>query len=182
MLRSGGLNTSSSDLLTARRRGSVRLAIALAGAIAALAVLGRSADPASKLLPAATAPGGSVLLGAAIALTGNANLYGQDQRMGLTLAQRWFEATPHPRPVRLQLEDGGSDEASAIAAFSRRRSIEEGMRSDSRYFATVRRAISMPLSFSLETMASSESTSRGGSSSIICLMRCRTASAECASP
>ena len=118
MLRSGGLNTSSSDLLTARRRGSVRLAIALAGAIGALAVLGRSADPASKLLPAATAPGGSVLLGAAIALTGNANLYGQDQRMGLTLAQRWFAATPHPRPVRLQLEDGGSDEASAIAAFN----------------------------------------------------------------
>ena len=118
MLRSGGLSSSSSDLLTARRRGSVRLAVALAGAIGALAVLGRSTDPASKLLPAPTTPGGNLLLGAAIALTGNANLYGQDQRMGLNLARQWFASTPHPRPVTLRLEDGASDEPSAIAAFN----------------------------------------------------------------
>ena len=118
MLRSGGLSPSSSDLLTARRRGSVRLAVVLAGAIGALAVLGRSTDPASKPLPAPTAPGGNLLLGAAIALTGNANLYGQDQRMGLNLARQWFASTSHPRPVTLRLEDGASDEPSAIAAFN----------------------------------------------------------------
>jgi len=112
MLRSGGLNTGSSDLLSARRRGSVRLAGAVAVAITGLAVLGRNSDPAGKPLPAA------VTLGAAIALTGNANLYGQDQRVGLELAQRWFASTPHPRPVRLELEDGASDEPSAIAAFN----------------------------------------------------------------
>ena len=118
MLRRGGLNGGTSNLLDARRRGSMRLAVALAGAIGALAVLGRSTDPASKLLPAPTAPGGNLLLGAAIALTGNANLYGQDQRMGLNLARQWFASTSHPRPVTLQLEDGASDEPSAIAAFN----------------------------------------------------------------
>jgi branched-chain amino acid transport system substrate-binding protein len=112
MLRSGGLNGGPSDLLWARRRGSVRLAGAVAAAITALAVMGRSTDPASKPLP------GSVTVGAAIALTGNANLYGQDQRMGLTLAQQWLSSTAHPRPMRLQLEDGASDEPSAIAAFN----------------------------------------------------------------
>ncbi|MFM7312035.1 MAG: ABC transporter substrate-binding protein, partial [Cyanobium sp.] len=59
-----------------------------------------------------------------IALTGNANLYGQDQRLGLALAERWAAAearrdpAANPRPVRLQLEDGASDEASAISAFN----------------------------------------------------------------
>ncbi|MBV2351914.1 ABC transporter substrate-binding protein [Synechococcus sp. HK05] len=112
MLRRGGLSGGPSDLLSARRRGSVRLAAAVAAAITALAVLGRSSDPASKPLPA------SVTVGAAIALTGNANLYGQDQRMGLALAQQWLSSTAQPRPMRLQLEDGASDEPSAIAAFN----------------------------------------------------------------
>ncbi len=56
------------------------------------------------------------------------------------------------------------------------------MRIASRYLATVRRAMSMPASRSLSTRVSSESTSRGLSASINCLMRWRTASAECASP
>ena len=112
MLRRGGLTAGASDLLAARQRGSHRLALAVAAGITLLAVLGRSSDPSARPLPPA------VTLGAAIALTGNANLYGQDQRMGLALAQRWFEATPHPRPVQLQLEDGGSDEPGAIAAFN----------------------------------------------------------------
>ena len=112
MLRSGGLNAGPSDLLGARRRGSVRLAGAVAAAITALAVMGRSSDPASKPLPA------TVTVGAAIALTGNANLYGQDQRVGLALAQQWFASTAQPRPMLLQLEDGASDEPSAIAAFN----------------------------------------------------------------
>jgi branched-chain amino acid transport system substrate-binding protein len=97
-----------------RRRGAGRLAALMAAGIGVLAWLGRSADPAAKPLTA-----GPLTLGAAIALTGNANLYGQDQRMGLTLGERWARQTaPASRPVQLQLEDGGSDEAGAIAAFN----------------------------------------------------------------
>ncbi|MEN9541672.1 MAG: hypothetical protein RLZZ459_1763 [Cyanobacteriota bacterium] len=112
MLRSGGLNPT--DPLVTRRRGSARLATAVAGALASLAFLGRSSDPAAQLL-SSTAP---LKLGAALALTGNANLYGQDQRMGISLARQWFQPKPHPRRVDFQLEDGASDEASAIAAFN----------------------------------------------------------------
>jgi branched-chain amino acid transport system substrate-binding protein len=112
MLRRGGL--SSTDPLVARRRGSARLAAALAGALALLAWLGRSSDPAAQPL----SPSAPLRLGAALALTGNANLYGQDQRMGINLAQGWFQKQSHPRPVELQLEDGASDEPSAIAAFN----------------------------------------------------------------
>ena len=112
MLRSGGLNPT--DPLVTRRRGSARLATAVAGALALLGFLGRSSDPAAQLL-SPTAP---LKLGAALALTGNANLYGQDQRMGISLARQWFQPKPHPRRVDFQLEDGASDEASAIAAFN----------------------------------------------------------------
>ena len=38
--------------------------------------------------------------------------------MGIGLAQQWFKAKPQTRPVQLQLEDGASDEPSAIAAFN----------------------------------------------------------------
>jgi branched-chain amino acid transport system substrate-binding protein len=112
MLRSGGL--SPTDPLVARRRGNARLAAAVASALALLAFLGRSSDPAAQRLN----PEAPLTLGAALALTGNANLYGQDQRMGISLAQGWLEARPHPRRVALQLEDGASDEPSAIAAFN----------------------------------------------------------------
>jgi branched-chain amino acid transport system substrate-binding protein len=112
MLRSGGL--SPTDPLVARRRGSARLAAAVAGALALLGFLGRSSDPAAQPLN----PEAPLTLGAALALTGNANLYGQDQRMGIGLAQDWLQAQPHPRRVALQLEDGASDEPSAIAAFN----------------------------------------------------------------
>ena len=102
-----------------RRRGSLRLASLLAGAIGFLAWLGRGADRAAQPLPP-----GPLTLGAAISLTGNANLYGQDQRLGIELARRWADTLPLPagdsprRPLRLQLEDGGSDEPTAIAAFN----------------------------------------------------------------
>ena len=52
----------------------------------------------------------------------------------------------------------------------------------SRYLATVRRAMSMPLFLNISTIASSESTFAGRSSSIICFMRSRTDSDEWASP
>src|ERR1700735_4582413 len=52
----------------------------------------------------------------------------------------------------------------------------------SRYLATVRRAISMPVARKRSTMVSSERISAGSSASISCLMWWRTASAEWASP
>ena len=48
--------------------------------------------------------------------------------------------------------------ALAASCFSRRRCTDEGIRIASRYFATVRRAISMPASRSCSTMVSSDST------------------------
>jgi branched-chain amino acid transport system substrate-binding protein len=115
--------TSDATPLDHRQRGSLRLAALLAAAVGATALLGRSSDPAAQPLPPASAPDGALTLGAVIALTGNANLYGQDQRLGIGLAERWAadrarrDPAAFPRPVRLSLEDGASDEQSAIAAF-----------------------------------------------------------------
>ncbi|MFM8524334.1 MAG: ABC transporter substrate-binding protein [Cyanobacteriota bacterium] len=112
---------STSGRIERRRRGVFRFTVVLAVGLGTIAWLGRSTDPAAKPLAA-----GPLTLGAAIALTGNANLYGQDQRMGLTLAERWYRGLgasrkhdqAEVRPLRLQIEDGASDEASAIAAFN----------------------------------------------------------------
>src|SRR5262245_14465243 len=65
---------------------------------------------------------------------------------------------------------------------SRRRCTEEGMRKASRYFATVRRAMSIPSPLSRSTILSSDNTSLAGSASIISRIRWRTASDECESP
>ena len=101
-----------------RRRGAVRLSAFLAAGLGMLVLLGQRNDPASARLD----PKQPLTIGAVIALTGNANLYGQDQRLGLDLARRWFHnqgqaRSPRPAPL-LRLEDGASDEASAIAAFN----------------------------------------------------------------
>ena len=95
-----------------RQRGALRLAALLAVGVGVLAVLGVKADPASQAAPT------SLTIGAVIALTGNANLYGQDQRLGLALARLWADGQSPARALTLQLEDGGSDEATAIAAFN----------------------------------------------------------------
>jgi branched-chain amino acid transport system substrate-binding protein len=59
-------------------------------------------------------------VGAVLALTGNANVYGQDQRVGLTLALAAINAGGGigGTPVRLSIEDGGSDDPSANAAMT----------------------------------------------------------------
>jgi branched-chain amino acid transport system substrate-binding protein len=61
-----------------------------------------------------------VPVGAVLSLSGNANAYGQDQKLGLSLAQEAINAAGGiaGSPVQLQLEDGGSDEAGASAAMS----------------------------------------------------------------
>src|SRR5687768_9274948 len=62
--------------------------------------------------------------------------------------------------------------------FSRRRWTEDGIFNDSRYLATVLRAMSTPSFLSTATSWSSDSTASAGSLSISSLMRERTASAE----
>ncbi|MEB3238770.1 MAG: ABC transporter substrate-binding protein [Cyanobacteriota bacterium] len=59
------------------------------------------------------------LLGAAVALTGNASAIGQDQRIGLDLAAATIgPAGPGRRlPISLAVEDAGTDEQSASQAF-----------------------------------------------------------------
>src|SRR5215470_750601 len=63
-------------------------------------------------------------------------------------------------------------------ARARRRCDEEGIRNDSRYLATVRRAISTPSARRISAIRSSDSTAASGSASIRVRMRVRTASAE----
>ena len=61
-----------------------------------------------------------VPVGAVLALTGNANVYGQDQRTGLNLALAAINGSGgiNGKPMALRLEDGGSDEPAANAAFT----------------------------------------------------------------
>ncbi|KEF42607.1 MAG: branched-chain amino acid ABC transporter substrate-binding protein [Cyanobium sp. CACIAM 14] len=65
---------------------------------------------------------GGVPVGAVIALTGNSSVIGQDQKIGLELAERHFAGSGAPPAakgvkVKLRLEDGGSDEQTATNAF-----------------------------------------------------------------
>ena len=137
-----------------RQRGALRLALLLLAGVGLLAAAGRQGDPAQRPLPAAGSPGSDLTIGAVIALSGNANLYGQDQRLGITLARNWFdpevpgglgqgpsagapaEGPPDEAPQRigskriaapmggprrglkLQIEDGGSNETTAISGFN----------------------------------------------------------------
>ena len=69
---------------------------------------------------------GPLPIGAVIALTGNASVIGQDQRLGLELARDHFQGNVQGKGPALQgkgpaleltIEDGGSDEATATNAF-----------------------------------------------------------------
>ncbi len=61
-----------------------------------------------------------VPVGAVLALTGNAGVYGQDQKIGLALAleHRNQAGGINGRPLQLLVEDSGSDEPGANAAFT----------------------------------------------------------------
>jgi branched-chain amino acid transport system substrate-binding protein len=61
-----------------------------------------------------------VPVGAVLSLTGNANVYGQNQRTGINLALAAINGGGgiNGKPLALRLEDGGSDEPSANAAFT----------------------------------------------------------------
>ena len=62
---------------------------------------------------------GPLPIGAAIALTGNASVIGQDQRIGLELARDYFQGNFQSKgpALELKIQDGGSDEATATNAF-----------------------------------------------------------------
>lgn len=60
---------------------------------------------------------GPLRMGAVIALTGNGSLIGQDQRIGLELAQQAFASTSPA--ISLRLEDSGSEEQVATTAMRR---------------------------------------------------------------
>ncbi|MDA0717969.1 MAG: ABC transporter substrate-binding protein [Cyanobacteria bacterium] len=59
-------------------------------------------------------------VGAVLALTGNANVYGQDQKIGIELALAALNGAGgvNGKPLALSIEDGGSAEPSANAAFT----------------------------------------------------------------
>jgi branched-chain amino acid transport system substrate-binding protein len=61
-----------------------------------------------------------VRVGAVLALSGNANVYGQDQRVGLNLALAAINGSGgiNGTPLRLAIEDSGSDDPGANAAMT----------------------------------------------------------------
>ena len=61
-----------------------------------------------------------VPVGAVLALSGNANVYGQDQRLGLNLALAGVNGSGgiNGTPLRLSIEDSGSDDPGANAAMT----------------------------------------------------------------
>ena len=61
-----------------------------------------------------------VPVGAVLALSGNANVYGQDQRVGLNLALAAMNGNGgiNGTPLRLAIEDSGSDDPGANAAMT----------------------------------------------------------------
>jgi len=84
--------------------------------VAGLLLAGCSASRSDKPIDLAK----GVPVGAVLALTGNAGVYGQDQKIGLALAleQRNRAGGINGRPLQLLVEDSGSDEPGANAAFT----------------------------------------------------------------
>ena len=81
-----------------------------------LLLAGCGSDPGSQTVDVTS----GVPVGAVLALTGNANVYGQDQKIGLELALQHRNGAGgiNGRPLKLALEDSGSDEPGANAAFT----------------------------------------------------------------
>jgi hypothetical protein len=90
------------------------------------ALLGRRSDPASQPQPPVLPRKVVFRLGAVIVLPGHANLDGLHQRLAFALAERCSQPQacrdPEalPRPLRLSLEDGASDERPVLYDFNLR--------------------------------------------------------------
>ncbi|MCT0214012.1 ABC transporter substrate-binding protein [Synechococcus sp. CS-1324] len=93
-----------------RLRPLPRLLLGLSGLTLALA--GCASTGSDKPLDLSQ----GVPVGAVLALTSNANVYGQDQQLGMQLAERWFKGKV--MPIRLRIEDCGGDEQAASQAFN----------------------------------------------------------------
>ncbi len=96
-----------------------RLALLLTGLIAGGNLLsGCSRDDQAANRPVDLKAG--VPVGAVLALSGNANVYGQDQRVGLNLALTAINGSGgiNGTPLRLAIEDSGSDDPGANAAMT----------------------------------------------------------------
>ena len=108
MLRGSGLSPAPM-----KRRLACSLA-ALLSAAAALSACQGSDDQGPVNLSK------GVPVGAVLALTGNANVYGQDQKIGIELALAALNGAGgvNGKPLALSIEDGGSAEPSANAAFT----------------------------------------------------------------
>jgi len=108
MLRGSGLSPAPM-----KRRLASSLA-ALLSAAAALSACQGSDDQGPVNLSK------GVPVGAVLALTGNANVYGQDQKTGIELALTALNGAGgvNGKPLALSIEDGGSAEPSANAAFT----------------------------------------------------------------
>ena len=91
------------------------LCLALLGSALAL---GGCGGPDPEQLPVNLSQG--VPLGAVLAMSGNANVYGQDQNTGLSLALAELNGKGgiNGKPLALKIEDSGSDEPGANAAFT----------------------------------------------------------------
>ena len=108
MLRGSGLSPAPM-----KRRLASSLA-ALLSAAAALSACQGSDDQGPVNLSK------GVPVGAVLALTGNANVYGQDQKIGIELSLAAINGAGgvNGKPLFLNIEDGGSAEPSANAAFT----------------------------------------------------------------
>lgn len=67
----------------------------------------------------AAASGEPILIGIAVAQTGNVALFGQEQVIGAQIAEKFFNdrGGVNGRPIKLVFQDTGGDEAGAINAF-----------------------------------------------------------------
>ncbi len=95
-----------------------RSTAALAALLASAAGLSACTAGVDAREPVRLAQG--VPVGAVLALTGNASVYGQDQRIGLALALSALNGSGgvNGRPLKLRVEDSGSDEPGANNAFT----------------------------------------------------------------
>jgi len=101
---------------SARRRHAALLLSTLLGSSAALVACSSHDGVAEGPIDLKT----GVPVGAVLALSGNANVYGQDQRLGLNLALASLNGGGgiNGTPLRLSIEDSGSDDPGANAAMT----------------------------------------------------------------
>jgi branched-chain amino acid transport system substrate-binding protein len=107
--------SATASLVWGRRASALGLGLGLLGSVLAL---GGCGGPDLAQQPVNLSQG--VLVGAVLVLSGNASAYGQDQNTGLNLALAEVNGKGgiNGKPLNLKIEDSGSDEPGANAAFT----------------------------------------------------------------